>query len=428
MIHISKPIIKFKGDEAFLSAEIIDDKLHQKSELWFSVERQFADGLCSDYADAFVLVMLCLAIHSHQDIDSDAPVSRKLLFNLRNTIIPLFAKALPDSKQIQIIAKGSEDFLYDSKAVGCGCSLGIDSMSSLLTHLQDNTTDGYKVTHLALFNSGQMGDYDLEKAEDYFKDTVSKLRPFSEDIGLPLVAVNTNLNSFYRYSGVTLLQSFVLRTAACALSLQCLWGKYVYASSYPIDYAIFSSVDTSHMEASFVPLVQSHNFEMVLSNPMLSRVEKTEIVRRSPYSYQYLDVCWANQTAYEIWHNYTFLEGKVKRNCGWCDKCLRTLLTLEILSWKEKNNINAYKDIFDINRYYKNKDSFIKKVFKEQDSNLFYKEIVDLILTTNYPIPRQITRILLFKEWKKKVYNFSSSISFMALRPFKILIRSLKRL
>ena len=119
------------------------------------------------------------------------------------------------------------------------------------------------------------------------------------------------------------------------------------------------------------------------------RVEKTKYIIDKPLVSKFLKVCWAEQTAYEVWHNTSFLNGKTKTNCGWCDKCLRTLLTIEVL---KNGNLNDYREQFELNRYYEHRNMFVKKIFEERTKNIYYNEIVDLILRTNYPIPSGILR------------------------------------
>lgn len=55
---------------------------------------------------------------------------------------------------------------------------------------------------------------------------------------------------------------------------------------------------------------------MILSNPGMTRVQKTEYISRNPLTHKYLEVCWAGQTAKEIWHNTAFLENKTKSIVG----------------------------------------------------------------------------------------------------------------
>lgn len=421
MITISHPFIKKRDDKAYLISKIKDENRSLESELWFSVDEEYKDYLCDDYADCFLVCLLLIAIKTEQDIKVEAPVSRKLLFNIQNTMIPLFMNIFnpPTPKVIKIIAETKDDNLYKAKGVGCGCSLGVDSLSSFLKHYGNNVMDGYKVTHLTLFNSGQLGDYDLEGVEENFRKSVEELKPFSKAVNLPILAVNSNLNSFYRYSGVSLLQSFVNRTVSCALALQKLFGKYVYASSYTIKQFNFSTVDQSHMEATYAPLFSTENMELILSNPMLTRVEKTEFISKSPLTPRFLQVCWAEQTALEIWHNTKFLEGKTKKNCGWCDKCLRTLLTLEVLG----RNLEEYGEQFELSKYYEHREKYIEKVFKQYKSNIFYEEMVELMIARDYPLSSKVKRIYKWGVSKEKTKVLVNKIIGKVIYMLKHLIK-----
>lgn len=288
MITIFRPYIEECDDEIFLKALVRDEGNAWEDTLWFSAEREYGAFFCTDYADSFLLLALLPAIKSGQDIRSEAPVSRKLLFNVHNGIEPLFRHVFHASKQIRIEAEAKDDIVYHGSGVGCGCSLGVDSLSSFLQHFNPETMPGYRVTHLALFNSGQLGDYDMAASEENFRRSVKELQPFSADVQLPVVGVNSNLNAYYLACKVTLLNSFTTRTCACAMALQKLFGKYVYASSYSVCDISYSSVDVSHMEAAYMSLCCTENFEAILSNPVMSRVEKTDFIRTWPLTPRFL--------------------------------------------------------------------------------------------------------------------------------------------
>lgn len=305
-------------------------------------------------------------------------------------------------REIRVEAEAVSAPSYQASGVGCGCSLGIDSLSSFLRHYGPEAPEGYRVTHLTLFNSGQLGSHDIAGSEQNFYRSVEALRPFSEEVQLPICSVNSNLNAYFAGSAVTLLQSFVLRTCACAMALQKLFAQYVYASSYAVDQFEFSSHDTSHMEATYAPLCSTENFNFILSNPMMNRVAKTDFVRRWEKAPQFLQVCWAEQVSNCASHQGKFMEGKTKKNCGWCDKCLRTLLTLEIL----QGDIEMYGDTYDLAKYREYKDEFIAKAHLNKKWNVFYTEIADLIRESGYRIParaKRLYRLGLVKSLGRKV-------------------------
>lgn len=415
MISVSKPYKEEREGQTYLLTHVVDETRQWDDELWFSVNPEYGEGLCDDYADAFLLLALLPAIKSGQDIRVEGRVSRKLLFNIRNTIQPIFNKVLDAPRDIRIEAQAADDILYHAKGVGCGCSLGVDSLNAFFEHFNPDTTEGYRVTHLTLFNSGQLGDIDLVSVLQNFHRSVKELEPFSQAVGLPVLAVNSNMNDFYMWSGITLLQSFVTRTCACAMALQKLLGRYVYASSYDLPQMEFSTHDCSHMEAAYAPLLSTENFELSLSNPMKTRVMKTDYIRTNPLTPKFLQVCWAEQFAYNHLHNTMYLEGKTKTNCGWCDKCLRTLLALEIL----QGDISLYGDIFELSKYRETKEWYIHYIFNEYHDHLFYQELIELMIERNYPVPAG-----LLERYKRERAGLSEE---MTLRKLAGKVRRLPR-
>lgn len=393
MITISKPYIKRKNDLGggiFLVSEISDDIRGLNADLWFSVENKYGDYLCDELADCFLLSLLPIAVKHNQSITVKANVSPKLLYNIRTCIEPMYQRIFNKSGCTKIYVEGTKLLNFNGNAFATGCSLGVDSLSSIFHHLENNGIEGFRLTHLTLFNSGQLGDYDLEASEKNFYNTVEEIRPFADSLGLPIIAINSNLNSFYKDSGIYVLQTVALRTMSFAMSIQKLIRRYAFGSTYPLDSIRFDCFDTEHHEAAFLSLLSTENFQPILSDPFATRVEKTKYIIDKPLVSKFLKVCWAEQTAFEIWHNTTYLEGKTKVNCGWCDKCLRTLLTIEILNGV--GDLGEYKEQFDLEKYYEYRNAFIAKVFKQRTKNIYYNEIVDLILRTNYPIPSGILR------------------------------------
>lgn len=390
MITISRPIICKNGGRAILSALVKDENRCVEKELWYSVPDKCEGFLCADYADAFLVALILLAMRTSQDITCESPVSKKLLFNVCNTLQPIFSHVISNGTCVNISAPAGDVIKYQRHGIGCGCSLGVDALSAYYAQNENCVSDDYKVTHLALFNCGQLGDYEHDKVTEYFKRSIAETVPFANEVGLPLVDVDSNINEFYKNSGVTLLQSFVLRTISCAMALQKGWGYYVYGSSYPITNFSFSDWDASHMESSYVPLLETENFTPILANPMMSRVEKTDYIAKHELTQKYLRVCWAEQTAYEVWHNTKYLDGKIKVNCGWCDKCLRTLFTLEALGY----DLAPYASQFDLERYKEHREEFLINVIQQRDINVFYKEIFELIEKRSIKLPDSALKIL----------------------------------
>lgn len=380
MITIGCPFVEKKDNKTFLYCDVKDEVMDKEWRLWYSVENEFGEYFCPEVADAFVLVMLQLAMKSHQDIEALAPVSNVFLYNCKNTIMPMLKSVIPDSSIIDIKAE-TTDIDFKSEGVGCGCSLGVDSFSSLLSNLGDDVVPGYKVTHLALFNSGQHGDLNLEGAEKAFNKNVEELKPFAKELGLSLVAVNTNLNVPYKDYKFPLLQRFIQTTISVVYTLQKLFKRYIYATAYSADHFKFSSEDVSYIEAALVPLLRTQNTEIILSNPMMTRVEKTALIAQYDIVQRWLDVCWASQITM-MTEKSTLLVGKVKKNCGKCQKCQRTLLTFELMGCLDK-----FEQIFDLKEYERYRWRYICKVISTYRTDAFSAELYSLMKEKHIKIP-----------------------------------------
>lgn len=199
-----------------------------------------------------------------------------------------------------------------------------------------------------------------------------------------------------------------MSTLSCPLALQKLFGKYIYASSTPIQSFELSVQDQTFAEAAYVPLLSTESMEMVLADSATTRVEKTDFIRNNPLIPKHLDVCWAEQLASSNCRDDRWLKGKTKKNCGWCDKCLRTLFTLELLG----EDLSQYDSIFDLQKYQVHKNGFIKTVVLNRHGNHLYSELYDLMLTTGFSIPRPVVLSLNKYRLKQKARRFFRFLSF----------------
>ncbi len=408
MITINHPLIEKKGKEVFLESIVEDSAKGNSFLLWYSVDEQYGSYFCDDRADSFLIVSLMYAMKSHQDIVVYAPVSRRLLYHINYDIQPLFTKLIPGSRCIRISVPDEVCPILNGKAVGCGCSLGVDSMSAFYKHMGDGVMEEYRVTHLALFNSGQLGYLNKESDESSFRKAVEGITSFSKETNLPIVAANSNLNDFYVEAGFkTAASRFVVSTLSCPLALQKLFGKYIFASSTPIQSFELNIKDQSFAEAAYVSLLSTEGTEFVLADSAMTRVEKTEFIRHNPLTPKYLDVCWAVQVASSITHDRRWLKDKTKKNCGWCDKCLRTLFTLELLG----EDLSKYSDIFDLRKYYVYKNGFIRTIILDRKKNHLYSEIYDLMSAKNFRVPCSVYLSIIklrLQQAARKVFRFFS--------------------
>ena len=129
-MHISNPRVKLDNGRAYLISTVEETQRCVKRDLWFSVPKQYKRFLCTETLDAMLVALLPIAMAVGEDIVCDAPVSKRLFFNLINTIQPVFAKIVKGAKYINIHVPSFAIYCNPANGVGCGCSLGVDSLAS----------------------------------------------------------------------------------------------------------------------------------------------------------------------------------------------------------------------------------------------------------------------------------------------------------
>jgi len=390
MIYIGKPFIEKDNDRVRLVAHVKNEGENKEIDLYYSVEPEFAQYLCHEQADAFVLPMLLRAAVSHQSIEIDAPLSEKLYHNLKHGV--LYAMYKMDVAQNpqenasstcpSISCKGTSNRNYGGTAVGTGCSLGVDSFSVIKKYLFDNKDiPSYKITHFTCFNVGAFGWYDTEGRRASFQNEVKELKNFSKKFGIPLLSVDTNMLEMFPERNFNWSHSYL--NMGCVLALQKLWGKYLYASGYSVDNLRFNLLDSALYEPYLLPHLSTESTELVSADLEKSRSEKIRFIMDDPIVKQNINVCLKSQSV-----NDGKMEDKSEghRNCGHCEKCLRTMLQLDIFG-----RLEEYSDAFNLDGWKERKDEFLVKVLTKMKSNPMYADIYSTITDENY-IPTSVRR------------------------------------
>lgn len=382
MISISRTYKVVEGGNVFLRAVVRDSLLEKTYNLWYSVEERYGDYLCDEVSDSFVLVMLQIAMNSHQDIKVEGALSSTFYYNVMNTAMPFLTKVVTNGQMVKIIADNIIDPGFEPKGVGIGCSLGVDSFASILRQKEDWVPQDYRLTHLFIARAVHFGEKLMDEAEEAFRDEVAELQVFASEMGLDLVAVDSNIDIPYLdHREVHQLQRGVQMTLSAVLSLQKLFKHYVFASSFTAENFKLNNNDVAYCETAFVPALSTNSTELILATPMMSRVERTRYICNNPLVVKWLNVCWATVIENGYRGKGVFTEKK-KRNCGKCLKCLRTLLTLEIVG-----DIEKYADIFDLDEYRRYRNKYLTFVLCWHKDYYFENELVDLIRKTRFKIP-----------------------------------------
>jgi hypothetical protein len=237
----------------------------------------------------------------------------------------------------------------------------------LADHIAAETQDSYKVTHLLFNNVGSHGRG--KEGEGLFRKRLSGLTTAIDEIGLPMIVVNSNLDDFYG-GNCGFQHTHTLRNTCVAHFLSGGIGSYMYASAYSYDDIYLTNVDSmGHCDPVILPLLSTRVLDAFSVGSEYTRVQKTLRIATLPDSYDNLDVCVnpENNTAFT--------------NCSTCIKCIRTLITLDI-----SGNLEKYSKSFDIELYKKNRLFSFAALLNS--TNTFNKEIIDFANEKGFQFPK----------------------------------------
>ena len=368
--------------------------------LWFSIPEEYADDLCYEQADAFVVAMLWYAMMTGSDIRSEAPVSEKMAFSIQNLLIPALCKEEKGYRRIQLICETSAVPYPTKERVGTGMSCGIDSLYTMRMY-DDRVPEQYRLTHLTYYNMGAIfhpdGTRKSYTLEEFYRTTdrmseekCENARQVAERAGLPLLYVQSNLDENY-YRGAY-GDTAVYRNCACTLALQGLFGKYYCSSGgWPDYYDPSLSEGSEHYESLLCTALSTESLEFILSD-YVTRIEKTRAIGDWDIAQDYLDVCFHFN------------------NCGTCAKCYRTLVTLDLLG-----KVDDFGRVFDIKKYYRNRKKaygwllYTKQGDAKNDNAVFARDIYRLAKEKRLHFPLASYGYMLFLAGRSvlvKLYHF----------------------
>lgn len=420
MIKIGKPYVYDDGEFAYLKAkiEISDDtataymslkskfkhvhwRLYENyppiewqkegTGLWFAVPIEYKEYLCAERGDAFVVAMLWYAMVTGSDIECEAPISEKMAFGIKQYLVPALMKEESGYKRhINIICDTTNVPVANKGAVGTGMSCGVDSIYTLDVFSKPNIPEKYKLTHLTYFNMGAIFHPNRATKKVYsmkeFYDTTDKMsleklqnaQDVADMSNLPLLYVKSNMDSDY-YRGAY-GDTGVYRNCACVLAAAGLFSIYYCSSGGSNAFDLCLDKGSEYYEALLCDVFSTESLSFMLSD-YDTRLEKMLVLQHNKAAQQFLDVCFCFNS------------------CGECSKCLRTLVTLDILG-----SLDKFNNVFDIEKYKKNRtDAFVwllKTKDLPGDDGIHAKLVYDYAILHNYQIPSEA--ISQYEQMKRK--------------------------
>lgn len=362
IMKIGQPSLSVQNGRARITSVItFGDNV---KELWFEVEGEYGRYLCYERSDAYLIGLLWIAMVNHYDIECEAPVTGELLHQVETVLIPSLVKNSGLMRKPKITCPIEPEPLPNAGAVGTGMSCGVDSFHAVVKHHQHILPD-MRLTHLAVFNVGAFGLYDIAKAEKQFQWQVGNSRSCAEELGLKLVVGNSNFKEEFftdHRCTCTYVDVFAI------FMLQKLWKAYFYASA-GWDMTKFSVKDADRIDAAHYDLLafdcySTRSLRIYSEGMSLTRFEKTRDIVDFALAQEYLQVCCQDDG----------------RNCGRCFKCKRTLVCLDALDALDK-----YRKVFDVDYYISHRFSyitwFVAQIFGRTQEYDMQKEVFGLLKT-----------------------------------------------
>ena len=277
--------------------------------LWYRLSSQYRDML-TETADPFVVAMIFFAMQRSSDLFVHGDVSSSLLGNLEE-FQSAWSCWLPDKyTRIEFEAdnelsevKGNES----DKAVTV-FSGGMDSCFTAWRHSRGTSGRSRHNLQAALMVHGF--DIDLEDSETFIR-AAGKSKKILESLGIKLITIETNFKDLVG----DWEDAHAAGLASSLMMLQKDFKIGLIPGGPPYDNISISSPWGSNPITD--RLLSSDSFEIIHDGAGFTRAEKICEIADWPEAMQHMRVCW---------------QGDMKdRNCGRCEKCIRTILNFKAL-------------------------------------------------------------------------------------------------
>lgn len=373
-IHIGQPYIESYPNVDRINCVI--DENGKEYTLYAEVEKEYGRYLCTERSDAYLGLVLPIALREGYDIYCEAPVTERLLHNFQEILIPHLC--LGDSRLTEITIHAEADNTpIGGEGVGTGISCGVDSLYTVKEYSVD-TYPNMQLTHLfiapankELWNNLEE-DTTLEKWVQSHEVQFERLNTVCETLNVPLVKMYNNYVYYLCKNGRgrkmykhVFLHTFL--TISMVLTLKKLWNIYYFSSASP--FTTFTLKDNATLQTGRYDLLTMHalttpDFFIYSGGVKANRVRKTV---------ELLDFDLAKKVLHPC-------DTRDSQNCSdpTCAKCLRALLTYDAFG-----KLDEVSGLFDVERYRRERKKYLKRMVIHKD-NPYMVELYSM-LSKKYP-------------------------------------------
>lgn len=338
MIEISGLRTERHGEWTRLVADITSDieRTEKETTMWIGVKNENASMLTTDVYNAFLLLPLYMSMYYHTDLRIHGDVSKQLYRNVTDYLQALMCDFSVKLRPVKVIVDGFKECEGERRLIGTGISCGVDCLATIYKYYEKENDPDYKLNALFMLNCGWHGDYYDKKAFELFEKRCQDNKKATDDMGLPLIMVDSNLHAFLPQLDD---QASYFAIYTCMFALEKAVSKYYMSSSFSygevLEYGIKAKDRdfSEYADPSALPLLRSANLQFVSDGCQYTRTQKTEMISDWEIAKKYLNVCCVNDS---------------EENCCICGKCARTLLALEAMG-----KLEQYKVVFDLKKWEK---------------------------------------------------------------------------
>lgn len=359
-LKICRPYIINMHDKSRLCADIIINSTDTRT-LYYEVNKEYEPYLCTERSDAFLLSLLQFAMNQGLNITWEAPVTERLIYQLRTMYIPVMSDTIPEQFHFINLAGPitNEKLEKENKYVATGGSGGVDSFYTLISHTYE-IEPSFKLTHMlyvAISNNVASTD---ELRKD-FEDGCNNITGIAQEMNLPVVTLFSNEAEFF-FEGI--VDGGALRYAGMVYALQKLFSVYYLSSGYHYADQKIKKGSSAHYDLFNLSSVSTDSLQFYSTGAEVGREEKTHYIEKYEVVKKHLHVC-----------NFDDIN-----NCSECDKCFRTMLTLYA-----DNYLHEYQNVFDLQKFEKLKNKYIARMVYRQST--YDKEVMRAFSCNKIAIP-----------------------------------------
>ena len=403
-------VIKSPGaqDRVRLVGEVAYNRRFARSErIWFEVHERYADFF-TDSGNPWLACLIPVAVTIGEPLRICRPVDQQLYDNIHK-LMRIWKEWYPHLHIVPIEADIIESRPYETPGkTALFFSGGVDSFHTLLRYEAEAETG----LHEGIDDLLLLWGFDIPIGNKYAFDHVARdVQHVASELGKEVVVVASNIRQTRFQQTYFTYHSHGSFLAAAGLILEKRYDELIISHS---DTGRYKDPWGSHQLTD--PLHATADTRILQFGIEYDRLQETAYIAQFPLALESLRVCWLSDSG---------------GNCGKCEKCTRTMLTLELLGALEKCSTFTAKstDLDQVARLYLSDEwsLYYLKPIRDYACRRGRGDIVDAIESSFAHTDRLNRWLLLSMVWKANAFLRKNPTVWSALRPFRSVMKAVMK-